>query len=106
MPHRRVLIGLLLVAILLAAGYAALWWAFTPPASAINRANAAKIKPGMTLADIVAILGPPRGWLREVSFDTRVWRHYRDSQGDWYCSWHEASRELGNGIVKECYVWQ
>lgn len=59
MPHRRILIGILLLSLVLLAGYGLLWWRFVPPASAINRANAMKITPGMTLAEVEAILGGP-----------------------------------------------
>src|SRR5436309_534757 len=88
MPRRRILIGALLLAFVLLAGYGLLWWYFAPPASAINRANALKIKPGMTLAEVEAILGGPardelggtdvRSWgpslVHEREVDWRFWR--------------------------------
>ena len=59
MPRRRILIGFLLLAGVLLAGYGLLWWYFAPVASAISRVNALKIKPGMTLAEVEEILGGP-----------------------------------------------
>lgn len=57
-PRRRLLLALFAVVMLLVLG---VWLHWTKPFSAITRENAAKIKDGMTLAEVEAILGgPPR----------------------------------------------
>src|SRR4051812_18163811 len=58
MTRRRwLLLGMVVAAAVLAAGL----WLIQPPRSAINGENAAKIRRGMTLAEVEAILGgPPR----------------------------------------------
>ncbi len=83
MTRRRFLL-LALLCLLLAGSYAALWFAFAPPASAINRANALKIKLGMTRAEVEAILGGP---VRDESGVSKpAWAHGRSYE----CSFNDS----------------
>ena len=95
MLRRRILIGILILATVVVAGYGLLWWCFAPPASAINRANAMRIKVGMTLADVEGILGGPER--DELAFGLD--RYVMSSVVDEYCYFVKEA----DGTKKRCY---
>jgi hypothetical protein len=74
MRRRKLLVALAGLAAVVAAGVVVLWPP-KDPASRITQENFERIKPGMTMAEVTAMLGPP-GDYKTPLFPSRV--SYRD----------------------------
>jgi hypothetical protein len=108
--RRRVLLfGLLAGLLALGAGVWLLW-----PRTAITRENAAKIRDGMTLTEVEAILGgpatgqPTRSWITfpdPVGWKSR--RHSDENPSFWWCTdeIHIGVTVTGNGQLTSCRCW-